>query len=224
MRRFFFIWLCCVLGGLNLLAQEEPDTGTPAEFSTPFFLVPLAPSVTQITGGGVREMLELYSAPLLNREAIESAAARHEDYTRAELERRQKRLATFLCGLPRARARVWLKDLRGEQARQVQLWYGVQERFETVQTDRIRALVGAGARTETLERAGTVRDLQRERQDLVGKTWTDLFDDLEGDPGDCQPAARYTRLPRERLHLPLYIARFYFFRELPAPLRIRFIS
>ena len=212
-----------------LLFGQEPVVDPAArvqalstEVPPPFFLVPTVSAPARVGLSTPREMVFLFTAPLLNRDRIAAVAGRLETHSRGILENRQRQVAGRLCTGPDRAAR--LAAYRSELERQRALWGRVQERFQAMQRDRIQELLPVFRHTEALKLNRTVAELQRERQDLVVKAWREFFDDLAGDLEDCDRPADYVQLPSEKLHPPVFLARYYFFRMLPARLRIKFAS
>lgn len=199
-----------------------PSSAIARQYPPPFFLTPLAATPAHLGLATPREMVFLYTAPLLDRDRIAAAAAEQEQYTRSTLAARQSDLARRLCALPAPAGREALARLREEQQRQLALWRRTLARFETMQNDRIETIAPAFSRSELKKLHRTVLRLQTERQELVAAAWEEFFEELADDLGDCAEPRKYTELPDEGLHQPVFLARYYFFRKLPPRLRVKF--
>ena len=203
-----------------------------------FFLLPspLAPD-SSISGksGKTHRPVALFSAPLLEAGYIEEIALNFEEISRKALGNRLERVYNQYCARDQGARADFVQSLKDRMLSEFRQWESAQARYERELQFRLRTHFQKSYREEmylaALGNRKLVKQLERERFDLVRRTWKTAADflkkDLSEDPedsfclsGDITPPLS---LPRERLYQPLYLARYRFYIGLPPQFRQKLI-
>ena len=221
-------------GPVNGLRPGEPARPPlpGAQMGRLFFLMP-TPFETTTGAADRREMLDLFSAPLMDRSLIIAAAGKLEKRTRVLLAARRTRACAFFRAAPAPKRPALLRYWRATSRNQLNAWRLSAARLDSAVDLHIRqarksgSLLGDPSRSLKL-----VRRLRLERQQLVVRWWDSFFRELgPKPPKSCSPPPPGPKTvgtptnqgPRERLFEPLALARYEFLRRLPGEFRLRLI-
>ncbi|MCE9600408.1 MAG: hypothetical protein K8S54_20790 [Spirochaetia bacterium] len=159
-------------------------------------------------------LVQLLQSPVIDKATLLSQADRAERSARAELTKRQNQIRSEICALPEsARKESILKareQLTAEHSFYVhQLGFYEEHIFRRMETE-----IDEAYRERAVEARKTAFVMQRERQDLVRKSWLRLLDPDRA----CENQKEIGLFP-ERLMAPYYLALLKYQSIFPAELR-----
>ena len=184
-----------------------------------YFLLP-APDSKQ-----KRELRDLLTAVLMDRDLIEARGTELEKSSRLLLKSRRKKVFQDFCALkPELRHSMTTAWTQQSQI-QFKLWLNIRKRYEASLAYHLKNRMKPENLEELLNRRELVKSLMEERQNLIVQSWKLWLSNLSRAPHSqvCKPDHMLKNIPGERLYLPYYLSLYRFFLLLPPSERTRLI-